>query len=587
MGGEISSGPLAQQRLIRLGARLVLDPLLDDFLAKDDYWRSHQAYSRLVKRLTGKSLRHALLERIGRSPTKTIVQKINLERVLCAYLYTADLAHWPVSPLRRYKAKVLKPLRELATSGGDRIMCAIAIRALGRLRDRESLQLLMKDVLNDGKDDIRVAAAEALGEFRDRAAVPSLMGRLMREFNEDVRNAICDALVKVGTPAVKPLIAALGRERFLRRGDLAYVLGRIKDPRAVEPLLKAMDSPHLGLAIEAGIALGAMREPRAVKKIIEKLLLLEHAPSQMQIAEQTLIVTLGIIDTPEAIEEVLRWKNHSSPRMRKAVADALKESRDEDLALPVLDEMMKTDRDVDVQRAARGALVAIGMRQPEIKSHHFPLHIRMALKQRLGKQAADLGLTPKDIADLVDRKGFAQWARGKGISKAPPKMLRAVSRTLRRLVGEDKHIGVKKVRALLDFHEQAHAILAARKDIVREIGDALFYGLGWNDYEELQRGFTANYGHASLNAPFVEELIVTYYQELWLLGNPVRVLPPSARGLRDPGKIKSLRMPIPSQVGTIIEAAMRSKAYEIKFLAYHSPFREQFLKAMRKGARAP
>jgi HEAT repeat protein len=58
-----------------------------------------------------------------------------------------------------------------------------------------------------------------------------------------VRYAAAEALVKIGAPAMEPLIAAL-KDKDSKDSDVrqaaAEALGEIKDPRAVEPLIAAL-----------------------------------------------------------------------------------------------------------------------------------------------------------------------------------------------------------------------------------------------------------------------------------------------------------------------------------------------------------
>lgn len=56
---------------------------------------------------------------------------------------------------------------------------------------------------------------------------------------ESVQKKASDALFQIGAPAVEPLIAALKDANPDVRGNAAYALGLIKDPRAVEPRIGA------------------------------------------------------------------------------------------------------------------------------------------------------------------------------------------------------------------------------------------------------------------------------------------------------------------------------------------------------------
>jgi hypothetical protein len=86
-------------------------------------------------------------------------------------------------------------------------------------------------------------------------AVKPLIAALKDE-NSDVRKAAADALVKIGAPAVEPLIAALKDENSDVRQAAAKALGKIGDPRAVEPLIAALKDKDVRKA--AAEALGRL-----------------------------------------------------------------------------------------------------------------------------------------------------------------------------------------------------------------------------------------------------------------------------------------------------------------------------------------
>ncbi|MDH5704130.1 MAG: HEAT repeat domain-containing protein, partial [Aigarchaeota archaeon] len=62
----------------------------------------------------------------------------------------------------------------------------------------------------------------------------------LKDKNTNLREAAAGTLVKIGTPAVKPLIAALKYKNQNVRAAAAEALGEIGDPRAVEPLTRLL-----------------------------------------------------------------------------------------------------------------------------------------------------------------------------------------------------------------------------------------------------------------------------------------------------------------------------------------------------------
>jgi HEAT repeat protein len=90
---------------------------------------------------------------------------------------------------------------------------------------------------------VREAAAIGLGEIGDASAVPALIAAL-EDDDPDVIKAATRALVKVGTPALPGLIAALKHRRLRVRRLAAAALGEIGDQSGVPPLEDADRKYH-------------------------------------------------------------------------------------------------------------------------------------------------------------------------------------------------------------------------------------------------------------------------------------------------------------------------------------------------------
>jgi len=100
------------------------------------------------------------------------------------------------------------------------------------------------------------------------------VSRLISELkgkNARVRHRAAEELVKIGAPAVEPLIAALKDPDSPVRVGAVGVLGNIKDPRAVEPLMAALKDPDSGARGGAAVALGKIKDPRAVEPLMAAL----------------------------------------------------------------------------------------------------------------------------------------------------------------------------------------------------------------------------------------------------------------------------------------------------------------------------
>src|SRR5262245_2951412 len=101
-------------------------------------------------------------------------------------------------------------LRDLNST--DPRVRAAAADALGDVRegsDRTRARQGLESVLDDGRFEVRCAAALALGDLGDADAVDALLARV-QDSHPEARQAAVIALGKLGNPAaVAPLLAAL------------------------------------------------------------------------------------------------------------------------------------------------------------------------------------------------------------------------------------------------------------------------------------------------------------------------------------------------------------------------------------------
>ena len=124
--------------------------------------------------------------------------------------------------------------------------------------------------LGDRNSDVRAAACWALGEIGDRRAVPPLI-QALRDGYSNVRAAACEALVKIGAPAVPHLIQALRDGNSDVRWAACRALGAIGDRQAVPPLIQALGDGDSDVRAAACRALGEIGDGQAVSPLIQAL----------------------------------------------------------------------------------------------------------------------------------------------------------------------------------------------------------------------------------------------------------------------------------------------------------------------------
>jgi HEAT repeat protein len=137
---------------------------------------------------------------------------------------------------------------------GDEHVRSAAVEALVKI-GAPAIEPLIA-ALQDEDEGLHNAAAAALARFGPEAVEP-LLAALKVGHVIRIRIRIARALVNLGLPAVEPLIAALKDSKMGLRGDVAIALGQLGDARAVEPLIAALkdNDKDVGNAVAVANAL--------------------------------------------------------------------------------------------------------------------------------------------------------------------------------------------------------------------------------------------------------------------------------------------------------------------------------------------
>jgi uncharacterized membrane-anchored protein YjiN (DUF445 family) len=146
--------------------------------------------------------------------------------------------------------------------------------------------------LGDKYLNVRESAASALGEIGTSAIEPLISA--LRDEDSNVREEAAEVLdklgwepkdekekaiylvakkkwddcVKIGIPAVEPLIGVLRDEDWRVREAAASVLGKIGDKRAVEPLIAALRDGDSDVREAAASALGEIGDKKAIPALV-------------------------------------------------------------------------------------------------------------------------------------------------------------------------------------------------------------------------------------------------------------------------------------------------------------------------------
>jgi HEAT repeat protein len=263
---------------------------------------------------------------------------------------------WPGAKLRSYlinptPTQLQKAVPPLVTALGDQIPLVReqAAFALGESHNHLAVAPLL-GALHDPCPAVREKAAMGLGILRARSAVPALIA-ILNDPAPDARRGAAWALGPLqDRRAVAPLLA-LSSERDLQVWcAVASSLSWLGGPETVDFFLAGLKEP-LGYGVQASApALGRLHDPRAVQPLIDQLH--RDLPSWALV---DVIEALSQLGDARAIEPLLSMLDDPSPGVRQAAAKALFPFRDPRVIPPLLREI--ADRRID---ASEDAILTVG-----------------------------------------------------------------------------------------------------------------------------------------------------------------------------------------------------------------------------------
>lgn len=208
--------------------------------------------------------------------------------------------------------------------------------------------------LRDPDSHTRSRAALRLGDLRELTALDALVRALAADADLNVREDITWALVRLGEPAVAPLVALLRDGNAAARHNAAHALGKIGHMGAVDGLIAALHDPDAAVRSKSAFALGQIADPRAIPALAA--LLGSEDDGLREIVNQVLPV-FGALALPTVIAMLdnPRWQS------REQAADILGMIGDK-AAVPALTQAL-SDAEWQVRFAAVTALGELGAGQ--------------------------------------------------------------------------------------------------------------------------------------------------------------------------------------------------------------------------------
>ena len=175
------------------------------------------------------------------------------------------------------------------------------------------------NALTDSTDPkVRQYAAYLLGKAKNPRAIQPLI-EAMADFDKSVREQATLALSNIGKAAVGQLSDAMKEPKWETRYRAAEALGRIADEKAVQPLIKGLKDNRDHVRYMAAKGLRDLGDSDAIEPLI--ILLKDE-----NVYVRTMAVrALGSIGGPKVTEELKSLLEHETDeKIREAVSEYLK-----------------------------------------------------------------------------------------------------------------------------------------------------------------------------------------------------------------------------------------------------------------------
>ncbi len=176
-----------------------------------------------------------------------------------------------------------------------------AVKELGRYTEDEAVAGLVL-ALEDTDLGIRELAADVLGKMQGEI-VSQLLIRFLAHGDIGTRNLSAEILVRIGVPAVQPLVEALESDDPDVRKFVVDVLGLIGDVSTVQPLCRSLSDENANVVCSAAEALGEVGSSEAIPELVAAYQRCED--TRLQVIE-----ALGKIGDPSCIDMLFGFLKH-------------------------------------------------------------------------------------------------------------------------------------------------------------------------------------------------------------------------------------------------------------------------------------
>lgn len=225
--------------------------------------------------------------------------------------------------------RAVEPISESAVYSDWMSIRSEAAAALGKMGYHEAVPSLI-EALDDFESPVRANAAEALGLLADERAIEPLIKTLQKETGWNIRH-MANALVKIGEPAMKPLITILANpqenaeNREVVAETLAQIIKNVANPQPVQAQIKltvdllVAELPERDKGVRNHIARAALTE---ISGTVAHLLIEAFATSNPAIRDQVAYI-LGDSKAEDLNDKLIRALHVANDKVASGAARVL------------------------------------------------------------------------------------------------------------------------------------------------------------------------------------------------------------------------------------------------------------------------
>ncbi len=183
--------------------------------------------------------------------------------------------------------------------------------------EQQGLGELVKALRENTDPQVRQYAAYLLGKAKNPRAIQPLVEALA-DFDKSVREQAVLALSSIGKAAVKPLAEAMNEPRWETRYRAAEALGKIADEKAVQPLIQGLKDSRDHVRYMAAKGLQDLGDSDAVEPLI---ILLKDENVYVRLMAVHTLGTLGGKNVENALKDAL--ESEQDEKVKGAMTAAL------------------------------------------------------------------------------------------------------------------------------------------------------------------------------------------------------------------------------------------------------------------------